>query len=123
MVTGKCVYIKVLVNCIGNKHDNGVLEAGTDEIRQSYQEDTPGQDIEQFIKEKDKAFHEQKKQVKKNFSDVFGNPLKGYPANEEIKVRHGKVVASLELIIRFGSNIVCRAVVKRIYQQLWRVSY
>ena len=71
----------------GNKHDNGVLEAGTDEIRQSYQEDTPGQDIEQFIKEKDKAFHEQKKQVKKNFSDVFGNPLKGYPANEEIEVR------------------------------------
>lgn len=72
---------------LGNKHDNGVLEAGTDEIRQSYQEDTPGQDTEQFIKEKDKAFHEQKKQVKKNFSDVFGNPLKGYPANEEIKVR------------------------------------
>ena len=25
----------------GNKHDNGVLEQGTDEIRISYQEDTP----------------------------------------------------------------------------------
>ena len=24
----------------GNKHDNGVLELGTDEIRVSYQEDT-----------------------------------------------------------------------------------
>tara|TARA_B100000212_G_scaffold339951_1_gene319412 strand:+ start:455 stop:1858 length:1404 start_codon:yes stop_codon:yes gene_type:complete len=71
----------------GNKHDNGVLEAGTDEIRQSYQEDTPGQDTEQYIKEKEKAFHEQKNQVKKNFSDVFGNPLKGYPANEEFEVR------------------------------------
>ena len=72
---------------LGNKHDNGVLEAGTDEIRQSYQEDTPGQDTEQYIKEKEKAFHEQKNQVKKNFRDVFGNPLKGYPANEEIEVR------------------------------------
>ena len=71
----------------GNKHDNGVLELGTDEIRISYQEDTPGQSVEDYIEEKEKAFHEQKNQVKKNFSDVFGNPLKGYPANEEIEVR------------------------------------
>ena len=74
----------------GNKHDNGVLEAGTDEIRISYQEDTPGQDIESYIKEQEKAFHEQKKSVKKNFKDVFGNPLKGYPANEEFEVEEIK---------------------------------
>ena len=43
----------------GNKHDNGVLEQGTDEIRISYQEDTPGQSVEDYIEEKEKAFHEQ----------------------------------------------------------------
>ena len=70
----------------GNKHDNGVLEQGTDEIRTSYQEDTPGQDVESYIKEQEKAFHEQKKEAKKRFKDVFGNPLKGYPANEDFEV-------------------------------------
>ena len=59
----------------GNKHDNGVLELGTDEIRVSYQEDTPGQSVEDYIEEKEKAFHEQKNKVKKHFSQVFGNPL------------------------------------------------
>ena len=70
----------------GNKHDNGVLELGTDEIRVSYQEDTPGQSVEDYIEEKEKAFHEQKNKVKKHFSQVFGNPLKNYPYNEEFKV-------------------------------------
>ena len=70
----------------GNKHDNGVLEQGTDEIRISYQEDTPGQSVEDYIEEKEKAFHEQKNKVKKHFSQVFGNPLKNYPYNEEFKV-------------------------------------
>ena len=70
----------------GNKTDNGVLEVGTDEIRVSYSEDTPGQNIDAFIKEQEKAFHEQKKKVKKQFSTVFQNPLKGFPYNEEIIV-------------------------------------
>ena len=70
----------------GNKHDNGVLEVGTDEIRVSYSEDTPGQNVDAFIKEQEKAFHEQKKKVKKHFSTVFQNPLKGFPYNEEIIV-------------------------------------
>ena len=39
----------------GNKTDNGVLEIGTDEIRASYSEDTPGQKVEQFIKEREKS--------------------------------------------------------------------
>ena len=71
----------------GNKHDNGVLEQGTDEIRMSYQEDTPGQSVEDYIKEQEKAFHEQKEKTKKHFSQVFGNPLKGFPHNEEFEVR------------------------------------
>ena len=70
----------------GNKHDNGVLEQGTDEIRISYQEDTPGQSVDDYIKEKEQAFHETKETVKKRFKDVFGNPLKDYPYNEEFVV-------------------------------------
>jgi hypothetical protein len=71
----------------GNKTDNGVLEVGTDEVRVSYSEDTPGQYVDAFIKEQEKAFHEQEKKVKKNFSSVFQNPLKGFPYNEEIIVK------------------------------------
>ena len=71
----------------GNKNDNGVLEQGTDEIVKSYQEDTPGQSVDEYIKEKEKAFHKQKSEVKKRFKDVFGNPLKGYPANEDFEVK------------------------------------
>ncbi len=71
----------------GNKNDNGVLEQGTDEIVKSYQEDTPGQAVEEYIEQQSKFFKEQKNVVKKHFSQVFGNPLKGYPANEEIEVK------------------------------------
>ena len=39
----------------GNKNDNGVLEQGTDEIVKSYQEDTPGQSVDEYIKEKEKV--------------------------------------------------------------------
>ena len=39
----------------GNKTDNGVHEVGTDDIRLSYQNDTPGQDVENYIKEQEKA--------------------------------------------------------------------
>jgi len=72
---------------LGNKHDNGVLEIGTDEVRISYAEDTPGQRVDSFVKEQEKAFHEQKKRLKKNFSQVFQNPLKGFPYNEEFVVK------------------------------------
>ena len=71
----------------GNKHDNGVHEKGTDEIRKAYQEDTPGQDIDEYIEVQTKFFQEQKKKVQKHFSQVFGNPLKDYPYNEDIEVK------------------------------------
>jgi len=70
----------------GNVSDDGVCELGTDDIRKKYQADTPGQSEEAYIKETEKAFHEQQNRAKKNFKDVFGNPLKGYPANEEFEV-------------------------------------
>ena len=80
----------------GNKNDNGVLEIGTDEIRKSYSEDTPGQNVESFIKEQEKAFHESKDRQKKHFSQVFGNPLQGYPHNEEFEVKEIKEDTQLD---------------------------
>ena len=71
----------------GNVSDDGVCEFGKDETRKRYQADTPGQSTEDYIKETEKAFHEQKQKAKKNFRDVFQNPLKGFPYNEEIEVR------------------------------------
>ena len=67
----------------GNKHDNGVHEIGTDEIKRAYQEDTPGQTIEEYIEETQRQLKTEKK---KHFSQVFGNPLKGFPHNEEFEV-------------------------------------
>tara|TARA_Y100000389_G_scaffold138874_1_gene136618 strand:+ start:893 stop:1765 length:873 start_codon:yes stop_codon:yes gene_type:complete len=71
----------------GNKHDNGVHEQGTDETRMAYQEDTPGQSVEKYIEDRNKAYHEEAvEKKKKHFSQVFQNPLKGFPYNEEIQV-------------------------------------
>ena len=78
----------------GNKTDNGVHEVGTDDIRLSYQNDTPGQDVENYIKEQEKAFHEEKNRTKKHFSQVFGNPLQGYPHNEEFEGKEIKAEKS-----------------------------
>ena len=71
----------------GNFTDNGVHEQGTDETRIAYQNDTPGQTVDQYIKERNKAYHEEAKEnKKKHFSQVFGNPLKNFPYNEEFEV-------------------------------------
>ena len=71
----------------GNKHDNGVLEQGTDEIRISYQEDNVLYSISRRLYQGTRTkFHEQKQKTKKHFSQVFGNPLKDYPYNEEFQV-------------------------------------
>ena len=74
----------------GNVSDDGVCEFGKDETRKRYQADTPGQSTEDYVKETEKAFHEQKQKTKKNFKDVFQNPLKGYPANEDFEVKEIK---------------------------------
>ena len=71
----------------GNKNDNGVWEQGTDEIRKAYQDDTPGQSVEEYITHQQKFFKEQQNKIKKHFSQVFGNPLQNYPHNEEIEVK------------------------------------
>jgi len=70
----------------GNKTNNGVHEIGTDEIRSAYENDTPCQAVEKFIKEQEKAYKKQTIKAKKHFSQVFDNPLKGFPYNEEFVV-------------------------------------
>ena len=63
----------------GNKNDNGVLEIGTDEIVNSYQEDTPGQQVEKYLSQIAQVNEERQK---KHFSNKYPNPLKGFPYNE-----------------------------------------
>jgi len=70
----------------GNKTDNGVLEIGTDEIVSSFKEDTPGENVKEYLAQARLANEEKKSERKKNFSQVFDNPLKGFPYNEEIEV-------------------------------------
>jgi len=81
----------------GNKHDNGVHEIGTDEIRKAYQEDTPGQTVEEYLSQIALVNEEQTENTKKHFSQVFQNPLKGYPYQKEeteegIEERHSDVM-------------------------------
>lgn len=76
----------------GNKSDNGVLEIGTESICASYQEDTPGQKVEKYVRDAQKKQSENKK---KHFSQVFDNPLKGFPYNEEFEVHLKEAVEEL----------------------------
>ena len=76
----------------GNKSDNGVLEIGTESICASYQEDTPGQKVEKYVRDAQKKQSENKK---KHFCQVFDNPLKGFPYNEEFEVHLREAVEEL----------------------------
>ena len=61
-----------------------VYEYGTDEARKNLEMQTPGQQVDQFMKKDSKV---KKENSKKHFSQVFGNPLKGFPYNEEFMVK------------------------------------
>ena len=68
----------------GNKHDNGVHEIGTPETLKAYQEDTPGQEVEKYLAGIQEVIQDKKEKQKKSFMQVFQNPLKGFPYNEEL---------------------------------------
>lgn len=68
----------------GNKHDNGVHEIGTPETLKAYQEDTPGQEVEKYLAGIQEVIQEKKSKQKKAFTQVFQNPLKGFPYNEQV---------------------------------------
>ncbi len=71
----------------GNKKNNGVHLQGTNEITAAYKGDTPGQTVDVYLKLAREANIEKKKERSKNFSQVFDNPLKGFPYNEDFTVR------------------------------------
>lgn len=71
----------------GNKKNNGVHEVGTTEITAAYKGDTPGQTVDEYLKLAAAKNVEKKKERSKNFSQVFDNPLKGFPYNEDFTVR------------------------------------
>ena len=66
------------------KNDERTHEIGTDEYREYLQQNTPQQEVENYVNEAQKKMNSEKK---KHFSQVFQNPLKGFPYNEEIEVR------------------------------------
>ena len=66
------------------KNDERTHEIGTDEYREYLQQNTPQQEVEKYVNEAQKKMNSEKK---KHFSQVFQNPLKGFPYNEEIEVR------------------------------------
>jgi len=70
----------------GNKFNNGVWEQGTPEIVLAYQHDTPGQKVEEYVEGLRLQNEKKKEEKKKHFTQVFDNPLKGFPYNEEFEV-------------------------------------
>ena len=61
-------------------------EIGTPEYTEYLQQQTPGETVDKYIKEAQKQNKESVKKTAKHFSQVFDNPLKGFPYNEEFEV-------------------------------------
>ena len=53
----------------GNKTDNGVLEIGTDEIVSSFKEDTPGENVKEYLAQARLANEEKKSERKKKHAE------------------------------------------------------
>ena len=68
------------------------LEIGTDKMKKEYKKDTPGQLVDKYIIKSQK---DKKDNAKKFFSQVFDNPLKGFPYNEEFEVHLKEAVEEL----------------------------
>lgn len=62
---------------------NESYEIGTWKYLQYLKQNTPGEKVEEYIREMQKS---SKENSKKHFSAVFDNPLKGFPYNEEFDV-------------------------------------
>ena len=61
-------------------------EIGTPEYTKYLQTMTPGEAVDTYIKEAQKQNKDLVSQRAKVFSQVFDNPLKGFPYNEEFEV-------------------------------------
>ena len=61
-------------------------EIGTPEYTEYLQSVTPGEAVDSYIREAQKANKKLVANTAKHFSQVFDNPLKGFPHNEEFEV-------------------------------------
>ena len=61
-------------------------EIGTPEYTKYLQTMTPGEAVDSYIREAQKANQKLVSNTAKHFSQVFDNPLKGFPYNEEFEV-------------------------------------
>ena len=61
-------------------------EIGTPEYTKYLQSVTPGEAVDSYIKEAQKQNKDAVSKTAKAFSQVFDNPLKGFPYNEEFEV-------------------------------------
>jgi hypothetical protein len=70
-------------------------EIGTPEYTEYLQSVTPGEAVDSYIREAQKANKDLVANTAKHFSQVFDNPLKGFPYNEEFEVSLKEAVKEL----------------------------
>ena len=70
-------------------------EIGTPEYTKYLQSVTPGEAVDSYIREAQKANKNLVANTAKHFSQVFDNPLKGFPYNEEFEVHLKEAVEEL----------------------------
>ena len=70
-------------------------EIGTPEYTKYLQSVTPGEAVDSYIREAQKANKDLVANTAKHFSQVFDNPLKGFPHNEEFEVSLKEAVEEL----------------------------
>ena len=70
-------------------------EIGTPEYTKYLQTMTPGEAVDSYIKEAQKQNKDLVSQRAKVFSQVFDNPLKGFPYNEEFEVHLKEAVEEI----------------------------
>ena len=71
-------------------------EIGTPEYTKYLQSVTPGEAVDSYIKEAQKQNKDAVSNTAKHFSQVFDNPLKGFPYNEEFEVHLKEAIEEAE---------------------------
>jgi len=71
-------------------------EIGTPEYTKYLQSVTPGEAVNSYIKEAQKQNKDAVSKTAKHFSQVFDNPLQGFPYNEEFEVHLKEAVEEID---------------------------
>ena len=71
-------------------------EIGTPEYTKYLQSVTPGEAVNSYIKEAQKQNKDAVSNTAKHFSQVFDNPLQGFPYNEEFEVHLKEAVEEID---------------------------